>query len=397
VVSQYFASIMDIRVVSHMFPSPANQVSGIFVKKQAEALTRRGHEVTVISPVPYVPRAVANVLNRTSSRDIPTTDSYGDVVVHYPRYWSLPRAETLPLNAYSFRRTLRRHRDLFSSADVINAHVALPDGFGALPIAESLDVPLVTTVHGADLQHSVHRRIAKRQLKTVFSNSEQVVVNSSKLKQLYSSHFGDTTDVKVIHNGIDVENIHKTEPAPRTGSGLQIISVGSLVPEKGHKYTLRALSEVDFEYELLLIGDGPQRGALEELASELGIATEVQFMGQVEHDTVISNLKASDIFVLPSYEEAFGIAYLEAMACGLPAIGCRGEGPADYISDNKTGILVSPRSVDELMRAIVDLATDSARRTQIAKRARQVALYGFSWDRNAKSLELILERSLSEY
>jgi glycosyltransferase involved in cell wall biosynthesis len=382
---------MDIRVVSHLFPSPADQVSGIFVKKQAEALTRRGHDVTVISPVPYVPRAVADALNRPSSRDIPTTDSFGDVAVHYPRYWSLPRAETLPLNAYSFRRTLRRHRDLFDSADVINAHVALPDGFGAVPLAASLDLPLVTTVHGADLQHSVHRRLARRQLAVVFSNSDRVIVNSSKLKRLYASHFGATDGVEIVHNGINVENIRRQDPAPRTDGRTRIISVGSLVPEKGHEYTLRALAEVDFEYELLLIGDGPQRESLEELASELGIATAVRFMGQVDHDVVISNLKSSDIFVLPSYEEAFGIAYLEAMACGLPAIGCRGEGPADYISHNKTGVLVSPHAVGELSRAMGELATNPVRRTQIARRAQQVALCGFSWDRNAELVERIFE------
>ena len=124
---------MNITLVSHMFPTPRYSVSGIFVLQQAKALSERGHDITVVSPVPYVPRVVSKLLDRRPSNELPQTDSYDDIAVHYPRYWSLPRSETLPLVAYSFHRMLRQHHELFESADLINAHVALPNGFASIP------------------------------------------------------------------------------------------------------------------------------------------------------------------------------------------------------------------------------------------------------------------------
>jgi glycosyltransferase involved in cell wall biosynthesis len=84
------------------------------------------------------------------------------------------------------------------------------------------------------------------------------------------------------------------------------------------------------------------------------------------------------------------------MACGLPAIGCRGEGPADYISDNKTGVLVSPQSVRELSKEINKLARNAGLRQQIGERAQRVATYGFSWNQNAKLTEQIFKQSRSK-
>ncbi|ELZ37185.1 glycosyltransferase family 4 protein [Halorubrum distributum] len=388
---------MNIAIVSHMFPTPNDSVGGIFVLQQVRALSEQGHEVVVISPTPCVPEVASELLDRPSSTNIPKTDTYGDITVHYPRYWSLPRPETLPIVAYSFRRTLNQHSGLFKSADVINAHVALPDGFGCIPLARSLDIPLVTTIHGADLQHTIHRPIPKRQIRTVFQASDRIVLNSKKLQRVYSKHFSDVKKTDVVFNGFSTESAHDAKPIEEIGSGLRIVSVGSLVKEKGHRHALEAMANLSFDFKYVIVGDGPLRTTLEETSSNLGIQDQVSFVGEVEHDTVFSYLKSSDIFVLPSYEEAFGIAYLEAMACGLPVIACEGEGPADFITHRETGFLVPPKDPDAIVDVIRELQADHELREHVADRGQRTALNRFSWERNAKAVERIFYEAIEAH
>ncbi|AXG09701.1 glycosyltransferase [Haloplanus rubicundus] len=388
---------MDILIVSHLFPTPNDSVRGIYVLQQARALSERGHNVEVISPIPRVPEIAAKILNRTSSKNVPESDSYDDITVHYPRYWSLPCLGTLPIVAYSFRRTLYQNRHLFESADLINAHVALPDGFGSLKLAHSLDVPLVTTVHGFDLQHSIHHRFCKSQIRSVFQSSTRIILNSGKLKRIYADNFDDLKKVEVVHNGFSVEKALNAQSVEAPRSSLRITSVGNLDPEKGHRYVLEALSDLSLDYEYVVIGDGPLQSDLEEKAKTLNIDNKVSFIGKVDHEEVFSYLKSADLFVLPSYEEAFGIAYLEAMACGLPVIACEGEGPADFITHRETGFLVPPQNSGAITDLIRELNENPELRRHIGDRAQRTALNGFSWERNAESIERIFREAIKDH
>ncbi|WP_049924726.1 glycosyltransferase [Halopiger djelfimassiliensis] len=388
---------MDLVFVSHLFPTPKQPTKGIFVLRQAEALSDRGHHVRVISPVPYVPRPVSRLLNRPSSATIPQRDRYGDVTVYYPRYFSLPRPETLPLVAYSFRRTLRNHRPLFESADLVNAHVAVPDGFAAAPLARSLEIPLVTTIHGADLQHSIHRPFIEPQVETAVASSETVILNSHKLRRIFTSQFDRKHDIEVVHNGIPVQLIAETSPREPDGTSCSVISVGSLTETKGHRYALEAIAKLPERLEYLIVGDGPLRAELEEYATDLGIRADVTFTGSVPHRDVFGYLQSADAFVLPSYEEAFGIAYLEAMACGLPVIACEGEGPADYITDRQTGFLVPPHEPDAIAEVLQELRADPDLRRRVSDRGQRTAINAFSWERNAKAVERIFRDAAEEH
>ncbi|AXG06301.1 glycosyltransferase family 4 protein [Haloplanus rubicundus] len=381
---------MNVVIVSHMFPSPQDPIDGIFVLQQAKALSERGHDVEVISPIPYVPKTISKVLGQPPSTEVPNSDTYDDIAVHYPRYWSLPRPETLPFVAYSLRRTLKHHQHLFEQADIINAHVALPDGFGSVPLARLLEVPLVTTIHGVDLQHTIHKSIIlKRQVRTVFEASDRIILNSEKLQRIYAENFEGTEKIRVIFNGLATESALSAEPIEEFTELFRMISVGNLIAEKGHRYVLESIADLSFDFEYVIVGDGPLRTSLEDYAVSLGIRDRVTFVGEVENEAVFSYLKSSDLFILPSYEEAFGIAYLEAMACGLPVIACEGEGPADYITHRKTGFLVPPKDSDVLVDVIRELQNNVELRRDVGFRGQQVALNRFSWERNAKSVEQV--------
>lgn len=395
---------MNVNIVSHMFPTPQDSVSGIFVLQQAEALSQRGHDITVVSPTPYVPKSVSEVLNRPPSSEIPEQDSYGAIDVHYPRYWSLPRSETLPIVAYSFRRTLNKHRDLFESADIINAHVALPDGFGCTPVARSLEIPLVTTIHGADIYKTASNSIAKKQIQSVFDRADRVIMNSNRLLQEAKELFQRLNNTHVVYNGIPTERITRIQPESISelfeGERLVVATVGTLIPRKGHKDVLGALERISVESRpyYLIIGDGSLREELEIYVTDAGLDEYVYFTGYVpEHDSVFAKLKSADVMAMPSTDEAFGIAYLEAMACGLPVIACEGEGPADFITNRETGFLVPPKDPDAIADVIQELQTYPELRDRIASRGQRTALNGFSWERNAKSTERIFQKTIDTH
>jgi glycosyltransferase involved in cell wall biosynthesis len=160
---------------------------------------------------------------------------------------------------------------------------------------------------------------------------------------------------------------------------------------------LEAIAQLSVDFEYIIVGDGRLRSTLEQKASNLGLGDQVSFVGEVEHEIVFSYLKSADIFLLPSYEEAFGIAYLEAMACGLPVIACEGEGPADYITNRETGFLVPPKDPDAIADVIQELQADHELRSHVADRGQRTALNGFSWERNAKSVERIFSEAIEAH
>jgi glycosyltransferase involved in cell wall biosynthesis len=132
----------------------------------------------------------------------------------------------------------------------------------------------------------------------------------------------------------------------------------------------------------LVVGDGPERAALERLASELGLADRVELAGQLPHPEALRRARDASLFVLPSVDEAFGVAYVEAMAGGLPAIGCRGEPGPEEIAAAGGGIrLVAAGDVGGLARAIDALVGDRAALRDLGTKARATVEAAFTWER----------------
>jgi glycosyltransferase involved in cell wall biosynthesis len=388
---------MKIGVVSHLFPQPQHPSKGIFVLRQVEALVARGHSVTVVSPVPYIPYPVAQIFGKRSSSEIPKRDTFGEVSVYYPRFLTLPRPETLPAVSHSVRWTLRKHRELLNSVEIINAHVAVPDAFAATPVANDLNVPLVTTIHGANLQTSIHFPFVERQIEHAIDHSTNVILNSHKTQRLFEQFFGSKHQYTVIHNGVPVELANQAVRHEEDSSAFRLVSVGDLDRSKGHRYVLEAISHLSFSVEYEIIGDGPLRRKLEKYAIDLGIRESVNFVGEIPHEQVFSHLKSSDVFVLPSYREAFGVAYIEAMACGIPVIACEGEGPEDYITHRKTGVLVPKKNGSAIASVLRELNADADLRARIGSRGEIVVHNLFTWARNAEAVEKVYEKSIRNY
>jgi rhamnosyl/mannosyltransferase len=200
----------------------------------------------------------------------------------------------------------------------------------------------------------------------------------------------------VIPYGIDLSQFERSDPAvvgrirQQYGERL-VISVGRLVYYKGFEYLIRAMTRVDGK--LLIVGDGPLRADLQRLASELGIAERIVFVGEVQNERVIPYYRASQVFALASVarSEAFGIVQIEAMASGLPVVNTALDSGVPFVSlDGQTGLTVPPADPDAMAAALNRLLGDSELRSTLGSA-------GIRRARQEFSLETMVGRTLSLY
>jgi teichuronic acid biosynthesis glycosyltransferase TuaC len=163
-----------------------------------------------------------------------------------------------------------------------------------------------------------------------------------------------------------------------------LVTVGHLVARKRHAdviATLPALRQRHRDLRYVIVGDGPERERLRALADALGVAELVELRGQLEHGRATAIAHSASVFVLPSVDEAFGVAYVEAMAGGAPAIGSLGEDGPEEIAAAGDGIsLVAPGDVDALTARIDALLSDPAARRAQGRAARETVRQKFTWD-----------------
>jgi glycosyltransferase involved in cell wall biosynthesis len=184
----------------------------------------------------------------------------------------------------------------------------------------------------------------------------------------------------------------------RTPRPPTLVTVGHLVARKRHADVMRALAVLSRRHPTLryeIVGDGPERAALEALATRLEVAERVDFRGQLPHEQAVAAARACTLFAMPSTEEAFGVAYIEAMAGGVPAIGCRGEpGPEEIAAAGDGFVLVPPGDIERLSQRIDELLSDPHRLREASIRARETVATNFSWRRCGEETLTAYEHAL---
>ncbi|MEM6782781.1 MAG: glycosyltransferase family 4 protein [Bacteroidota bacterium] len=216
--------------------------------------------------------------------------------------------------------------------------------------------------------------------------------------------------LRIVTNGTDPRQFFPEDAmALREELGLTgrrvLLTVGRLVPRKGLDTTLHALAQLrrddayaDVTY--LVVGDGPDRDRLVELADDLDVTGAVRFLGRVE-GTLRAYFNLADVFVMPSRAEGpdvegFGIVFLEANACGTPVIGSTAGGIPDAIVDGETGLLVPPNDAGALAVALRRLLDDAALRTRFGVSGRARVEQAYTWDRVASRVYRTLEDLVSD-
>jgi phosphatidylinositol alpha-1,6-mannosyltransferase len=229
-----------------------------------------------------------------------------------------------------------------------------------------------------------------------FRSADRVFAVSRYTAGLVRSLGVDERNIRVQGNGTDAERFRPRESnvlRERLGLGRSFVltTVARLVPRKGVDRVIAALRGLPPEARLIVVGDGPERPSLERLTHELGLGSRVHFAGRVADAELPEYYAAADAFVLPATSvppdvEGFGIAYLEASACGLPVIGPNCGGPLDAIEDGVTGLCVDPLDVEALGAAMARFVRERTWAAELGRAGRERVLREGTWDRAADAL-----------
>jgi len=367
-------------IVAEYYPRAGDPVGGIWTHRQTVATRDAGADVRVLvlhRPVPPlsavrnadVGRAMAVVRQSRASQ-------LDGVSVEYVRYLSPPRAWSYSSwgawAAPLLGRAIRRVHRAFPF-DVIHAHYAVPAGDAVRRAAGS--APLVVSVHGHDVQGSgAGGSIVAKTLQHAWL----VLANSAGTERRCAAL--GARDSRVVHLGADVPPT-RAAPADRP----TLVTVGHLAARKRHADVISALALLRDRHPRLgyvIVGDGPERERLAEHAASLGVADRIEFRGQLPNTDATTVARSAALFVMPSVDEAFGVAYIEAMAGSVPAIGCRGEDGPEEIAAAGGGIeLVPARDVRALADRIDTLLSDQPALVALGGVARDTVQREFTWDR----------------
>jgi len=256
--------------------------------------------------------------------------------------------------------------------DIIHANTRVTQVLGSL-LARFSGRPCIWTCHGFFKQR-FSRRLFPCWGRKVIAISEAVK------KHLVDDFRVNPQDIRVVHNGIDVERFQvKIKYDFGLGPGPVIGIIARLSDVKGHIYLIEAMQKVLAKIplaKLLIVGDGKMKEELVNLTARLGLSKSVTFVPSLK-DTR-SALSAMDIFVLPSLKEGLGLSLMEAMAAGVAVIGSEVGGIKNLIEHGKNGILVAPQDVENLSKAILELLEDSRKRQYLAGNAAEFIRNNFS-------------------
>lgn len=376
--------------LANVYPHAGSPGEGVFIKQQVAALTELGIECEVIVGKPWLPDALARRWKPYHAvAGLPRSIFEDGRTIHFVRHVQLPQYRLLTLTALSYvRAVLNCVSEQMGGAkfDLVHAHSVYPTGFGAEQIARALGVPFVVTLHIQDDEPLVTGAGGKL-YRTMLERAGAIVAVGSPLVRFVGEKFPGVVaeKIRIIPNGVEVNPRVEGVVTGQEG-GTHIVGVGNLWRTKGYDFLLRALVQVKLQgvvdWSCTIVGEGPERTALETLARELGIADRVRFTGALPHADALRVIASADIFALPSWQESFGVVYLEAMAFGKPVIGCKGQGAQDIVVDGETGLLVEPKDVASLAQALLKLIENREWARTLGENG-QARARNFSWTANA--------------
>jgi glycosyltransferase involved in cell wall biosynthesis len=386
---------LSVCIVTTSFPRWPDDSRGNFVLHAARALTAQGVNVRVIAlhgpgskPHELIEGVeVMRVRYLWPTRLEVLQNEGGGLPAAWHRglLWRLAFAPMFVALALAVLRNSRK-------CDIFHAHWTL-SGIAVWCSQFVHQRPFVLTVHGSDIfvasQLPLMRAITRRML----LQSQRVIAVSQALADATLALVGAGRNLEVIHNGVDVERF---APGPDQRQPM-ILFVGSLIERKGLSYLLRALPAIIEKLPrscLVVVGEGPLRSMLENLAVSLGVSEHVSFKGAQSQQQVSAWMQQARVFVLPSLEEAFGVVLLEAMASGTPVVASRVNGIPEVVPAD-AGQLVSAGDVEALAAAITAILTDSGLWRSMSQRARAFVLEEcMSWHEVAACLARVYQSSL---
>ncbi len=348
---------LRVLILPSWYPTARQPTGGIFIQEQARALATR-QDVDVI--VLFVDRAPIGEWLRGSKGLRMLGEEHVCVcrvlMPRVPIAW--PFLYTV-WAVWAYRRLAQRGMH----PDVVHAHVALPAGLAGAVIKAIWRSPLVLTEHTSPFSLLLRHPPAAFATRLAICSATKVIAVSRTLRDQITAYPPLRRRIGVIPNVVNTELFkphEKAAPASTGSSQHRLLFAGEMeTSRKGVNYLIRAvqmLKQSDIDVSLDLVGDGIHRSEYEALASALGVAGLCRFHGSLPHKDLARLMRDSDLFVLPSLAETFGVVLIEALASGIPVVATRSGGPEDIVTPD-LGVLVEPGNAKALVEGITTVLT----------------------------------------
>lgn len=340
--------------------------SGVMATELGIGLAKKGHQIHFIS----------------YKRPVRLTSYYKDIFLHEIGSFEYPLFEFPPYDTSLASKIV--DVAMYEHLDVLHVHYAIPHAAVAYMAKQILktkgiELPVITTLHGTDITLVGLDKSMSSVVEFSINQSDIVTSVSNSLKEGTESYFDIKKNIEVVYNFVDLDRFSRKENpelkkvfAPN-GEKI-IVHTSNFRKVKRIEDVIHAYSKIkdSVQANLLLIGDGPERRNAEELCRELGTCSQIQFLGK--QDAVEEILSIADLFMLPSQNESFGLAALEAMACEVPVISSNAGGLPEVNIDGVTGFTCEIGDVDDMAKKAIILLENEDMLTIFKKNAREKAL-----------------------
>jgi teichuronic acid biosynthesis glycosyltransferase TuaC len=344
---------MNILVFTSLWPNSEQPNLGVFVKNRIAALAQiDGVDVRVVAPVPYFPKLFQSPIIPARWRRIARIadrEMIAGIHTYHPRHLVTPKvgmtfySRWMARGAEDLLRRLHADRPI----SLLDAHYVYPDGHAAVLLGERLNIPVVITARGTDINLFSRMPLIRPMIRQTLKRARGVIAVSSALKQRMVELGIEAEKVAVIRNGVDHSIFYPRDRAEaRRRLGLAsdsriIITVGALVPLKGVDRLIDAMNFLSNEcIKLYVIGEGPERAALESQIAKFQLTDRVLLVGARPQQELAEWYSAADLFCLSSSREGCPNVVIEAMACGTPVIAADVGGVRELIVGAAYGRLI---------------------------------------------------------
>jgi glycosyltransferase involved in cell wall biosynthesis len=367
---------MNVLFLTHSFPRSEGDAAGSFILRLAVALRNENVKVQVVAPAAAgIPEAdelegIRVERFRYAPRRFERLAYTGTMASDVASSWTAKLALVSFLGS-DFVHAVRARRNF--EPRIVHAHWWFPNGVVGTWVGGLARIPLVTTLHGTDVRLARTVGIARPLFSHVLKHSAAVTTVSRWLKE-------ETEALAPgVHPQVAPMPVATDRFAPANSrDGTQLLFVGRLNEQKGLANLLHAFATMKLRAYLDVVGDGPDRSLLENLAKSLGVASRITWHGQLPHSAMPPLYQRAAALVVPSSEEGLGLVAVEALLCETPVVAFDSGGLRDVIQHEKTGLLVKAGDRAALASTLDDLLARDGRGSQLGRAGRLYALSAFA-------------------
>ena len=383
----------SVLILTPWFPNRPGDRQGNFIYDSAAALVRAGLSICVLVTRPIVPSVGQRFRPDFYRGELDVNSFKKFQQVRQVSYISMPRNYFWHASVCLHDRAVEpalKSLAIKHKVDAIHAHTE-SEARVAVRVGGELGLPVFVSLHGINYGPRYFGIPGRRKMfGKALRAAKRVILVGEPLRSFFQGVCGSSENFRVVPNGVDLPHGFSEDQRRFNCSSMRFISVSNLEEGKGIDVALCGLALARKRglenWNFTTVGDGTECEKLVDLSRSLGLSEKVHFLGNQPHERIYELLNEADVFILPSYREAFGIAYLEAMACGLVAIGVRGQGPEAFIEHGNTGFLVEPKNPHSIADYVLDIAAKPLAMRQMGLAAAASVRDKFTWDEHARRL-----------